>query len=273
MIVIAILAFGTVVGGLARLLLPGRQHLGLAATTLAGTLGAATAGSLTATVTAEGVLAWNAPSLIGSVAGAAAFVLIADWSQRRLRRIRTAAVGPAQIVARGESATVEFKSSARHNLHAAQRDPAIELAIARTVAGFANSSGGTLVIGVADDGSTLGIDADLQHVRGGDADRFELWLHDLLETTLGRATLRLVSIDIVPLDGHEICLVAVGASDEPVTLRPHSGERRPQFHVRTGNSTRELDLDDTLSYVAAHWPRRRRDMLRARARWLRRTPP
>lgn len=64
------------------------------------------------------------------------------------------------IVNQGETTTVEFKSTLRINLHTGEKDPRIELAVLKTIAAFLNSSGGTLLIGVNDDGEPLGVEAD-----------------------------------------------------------------------------------------------------------------
>lgn len=56
------------------------------------------------------------------------------------------------IIANGESSEVEFKSTLRVNLHTGSRDPRMELAVLKTIAGFLNSDGGILTIGIADDG-------------------------------------------------------------------------------------------------------------------------
>ena len=57
-----------------------------------------------------------------------------------------------ELIRRGESDRLEFKSSARWNLHTRARDEKIEMVIAKAVAGFLNTDGGTLLIGVNDDG-------------------------------------------------------------------------------------------------------------------------
>ena len=41
----------------------------------------------------------------------------------------------------------------------------MEEVILKTVAGFWNAEGGTLLVGVSDDGSVLGLDADLANAR------------------------------------------------------------------------------------------------------------
>ena len=66
----------------------------------------------------------------------------------------------SQLVMAGESDTVEFKSTLRFNLHTGKYDPKIEHAVLKTLAGFLNANGGTLVIGVEDDGTPLGLEQD-----------------------------------------------------------------------------------------------------------------
>ena len=64
------------------------------------------------------------------------------------------------LVSRGEGEAVEFKSTLRVNLHTGKRDAQIEHAVVKTIAGFLNTHGGTLIVGVADDGTPVGVDGD-----------------------------------------------------------------------------------------------------------------
>jgi predicted HTH transcriptional regulator len=163
--------------------------------------------------------------------------------------------GAAELIAAGESATVEFKSSARFNLHTRARDPKLELVIATAVAGFSNARGGSLLIGVADDGTVLGLAEDYALLRQADADRYQLWLRDLFTTTLGAPVAAQVEITFPHLDGQEICLIRVPAAHRPVFLRAPK-QTATQFVARIGNSTRELRGQEMLHYAVAHWPAR-----------------
>lgn len=74
---------------------------------------------------------------------------------RRLCRRRRALQHPqrattAELVRSGESDRVEFKSTARVNLHTGAKDDKMEQVVAKTLAAFLNTDGGTLVIGVDD---------------------------------------------------------------------------------------------------------------------------
>jgi predicted HTH transcriptional regulator len=65
-----------------------------------------------------------------------------------------------RLIAGGESKVVEFKSTGRKNLHTGQADAAMEWSVVRTVAGFMNGHGGTLVVGVDDGGQPVGLEED-----------------------------------------------------------------------------------------------------------------
>jgi hypothetical protein len=153
----------------------------------------------------------------------------------------------------GESAQVEFKSSARWNLHTKTRDEKLEHVIVKTIAGFMNADGGTLLIGVNDDGQALGLDNDYALLRKQDRDGFELWLTDLCEAHLGRALVPGVSVSFAEVDGKDVCRVDVRASTAPVFVRAPKAPKTADFFVRTGNSTRQLMTDDVLRYEKERW--------------------
>ncbi|MCD6174770.1 MAG: ATP-binding protein, partial [Planctomycetes bacterium] len=65
-----------------------------------------------------------------------------------------------EVIAAGENDGLEFKSTLRWNLRSNKPDKAMEIACLKTMAAFLNSEGGTLLVGVEDDGHILGIGAD-----------------------------------------------------------------------------------------------------------------
>ena len=66
-----------------------------------------------------------------------------------------------ELIKRGESKTLEFKSTLRWNLKEDRKDDKfVTHATLKTIAAFLNTEGGDLLIGVADDGSIVGIERD-----------------------------------------------------------------------------------------------------------------
>ena len=86
------------------------------------------------------------------------------------------------LIAGGETKTVEFKSTLRFNLHRKELDKEMELEALKTVAAFLNSRvGGTLTIGVADDGEPVGIRRD--NFRNKDA--MGLYVRNVVTRSMG----------------------------------------------------------------------------------------
>ncbi len=158
-----------------------------------------------------------------------------------------------ELIAGGESRTVEFKSSARWSYGKGDRDEVIERAIVKAVAGFMNAHGGNLLIGVDDDGAAIGLERDYKLVKGHGRDGFENWLTDLLEKSLGKPAVANVAVSFAWGNGADICRVGVRPSRAPVYAR--RGQDSDLF-VRLNNSTRLLNTQEAVTYIAQHWATR-----------------
>ncbi len=156
----------------------------------------------------------------------------------------------ADLVAAGESSTFEFKQSARWNEQKGDKDAVLELAVLKTVAGFMNAHGGTLLIGVRDDGEAVGVEPDFRTLAKGGPDRYENWLTTLFETSLGKPSAAHASISFEDLDGHQLCRVEVEPSPKPVYVAKGNSA---DLYVRINNSTRLLNTSEAVDYIAAHW--------------------
>jgi hypothetical protein len=159
----------------------------------------------------------------------------------------------ADLVEEGESDGLEFKAAARVNLHTTERDDAIEAAVTKTVAAFANSQGGTLIVGITDDGEPVGLERDYATLKKQNADGFELWLVDHLSHRIGQNAVARLKIDFPVLHAVQVCRVQVPPAPEPVFVNPPSGEKVSHFFIRIGNSTRALPIDEALQYKAERW--------------------
>ena len=159
------------------------------------------------------------------------------------------------LLTAGESQTLEFKSTARYSLKGQRADKAMEHVIVKTVCGFLNADGGTLLIGVDDEGKVLGLEADFSTLgRKRDNDGFELFLRQRLDSDLSIATARVVTIRFETIRGHEICMVSVSSSGKPVFSKPMQGGNQPsEFWVRTGNATNQMHGYAQLEYIKEHW--------------------
>jgi hypothetical protein len=244
------------IGQLARWLLRGRVRLSTSSTTVIAVLGVS-GGMLIGGLVDSSSNPWSLQVILLAIGVTTALVALFAAAAARLQPPR-----PAEpiddLIRRGESDRLEFKSSARWNLHTKARDERIELVIAKAVSGFLNSDGGTLLIGVNDDGGLVGLVNDFAVVKSPDPDRFELWLRDFLATALGQTAAGQAVIDFTPVavDGADthVCRVTCPASPRPVYLRPGKGGANHELWVRIGNSTRQLRVDEAVDYVMHRWP-------------------
>ncbi len=154
----------------------------------------------------------------------------------------TDAIDLESLIAGGESDLVEFKSTLRVNLHTGKRDSRIELSALKTLAGFLNKSGGTLLIGVADDGSPLGLKDD----GFSNEDRMGLHLVNIVNERMGASVWAFMHANFDDFEGGRVLVVRCEASRAPVYVTDGNDER---FYVRTGPSTTELPLKMALEYI------------------------
>jgi len=161
------------------------------------------------------------------------------------------AVPSEELIAKDEQFDVEFKSTSRWNLREERKDKRMEDAVVKTVAGFLNTDGGTLFIGVADDATILGLGPDLPLVKPTNADGFVNWLTTHLIKAITKPAAMRTRARIDQLGGQSVCRIDVAASSSPVFARMSGGD--DVFWVRMNNSTRELNELESEVYIRDHW--------------------
>lgn len=146
------------------------------------------------------------------------------------------------LIKYGENEYVEFKSTLRTNLFTGKFDHAIEHASLKTIAGFLNSEGGTLLIGVEDNGNICGIEKDLFQ----NEDKALLHLTNLIKTQLSMLHLAFINMHTEICDGKSIIRVDVKPANVPVYMNCNNLE---VMYVRTGPSTTILKVSEVYDYV------------------------
>ncbi len=157
-----------------------------------------------------------------------------------------------ELIDNDEDYAVEFKSTARWDLREGQPSKLMEDAIVKTVAGFLNTDGGTLLIGIGPDRSVLGLARDYDRVKPKNGDGFVNWLTTHLINALGHTPVTRTRARIVVHANTEICRVDVAASPTPVWAK--TTKEAQVFFVRLNNSTRALPEDEVEPYCSGHWP-------------------
>ncbi len=147
-----------------------------------------------------------------------------------------------RLIEGGESERLEFKSTLRTNLQTGETDKRMEKAVLKTIVAFLNSSGGDLLIGVADDGTVIGADvASFEN-----KDKMNLHLSNLISSQIGSAFLPYIWFHMVDFDDRTVIRVSCRPCRKPVFLKDGKLEL---FYIRKGPQSEELTGNNLISYV------------------------
>ena len=152
-----------------------------------------------------------------------------------------------------ENRVLEFKSTGFRNLHTGQKDQKIEHMVVKSVAGFMNANGGTLLVGVDDQGSPVGINQEFSELKKPNTDGWLLWLTDLVSTHLGTGAATELDTNFCTVSGLIVACIDISASHTPVFSKVKKGGERNVFFVRVNNTTRELSGQELLDYRQRRW--------------------
>jgi type I restriction enzyme R subunit len=127
----------------------------------------------------------------------------------------------------------------------------MEDAVVRTIAGFLNTDGGTLLVGVDDGRRPIGLAYDTALVKPPNVDGLVNWLTTHRATALTHAAVMRTRTRIEAIEDVETCRVDVAPSSRPVTAR--MSDKSEKFWVRMNNGTRELPEIEIETYCHDHW--------------------
>lgn len=147
-----------------------------------------------------------------------------------------------RLIAEGEHRSVEFKSTMRMNLHSKKPGKEIELAWMKGVAGFLNTDGGILLIGITDDGEITGLERDVFE----NEDKCRLHFKNLISKHIGADQSKHIRFILVKIDDKTVGVVRCARSEDPVFLKDGNKEH---FYIRNGPASDELPVSQALNYI------------------------
>jgi len=127
----------------------------------------------------------------------------------------------------------------------------MEDAVVKTIAGFLNTDGGTLFIGVDDRRTPIGLAHDTVLVKPPSPDGLVNWLTTHLIRALKHTPVMRTRTRIDEVGGVQVCRVDVAGSSEPVYARMSANNG--VFWVRMNNSTRALPEIEVEDYIRDRW--------------------
>ncbi|MCP4701844.1 MAG: response regulator [Gammaproteobacteria bacterium] len=179
-----------------------------------------------------------------------------------IRKIETAlphCVPVAELVRRevdkpDEGRHLEFKSTLLWNIRGERADNKMRFAVLKTIAAFLNTEGGTLLIGVEDDGNIYGIEQDFPHVQKKperqNRDGFEGHLWDAIKSQIGIPFAQYIKLRFELQEGGKtVCAADVLKAPEPAFLISLKDRNLKEFYIRPGNQTEALDMEQMYKYL------------------------
>jgi predicted HTH transcriptional regulator len=157
------------------------------------------------------------------------------------------------MIAEGESDELEFKSSVRWDYKQECVNKKLEEVILKSIAAFANGQGGTLLIGVDDKGTPLGLERDYNALDGAGRDKFERHIRNIAGRTFGESFVASkLHMTFPSVAGTEICQIEIGQAQQPMILKitDKSGVQAEKFYVRSGNSSVEMPLSEMHAFIS-----------------------
>jgi hypothetical protein len=146
------------------------------------------------------------------------------------------------LIRKGESEMLEFKSTLRLNVHTKKVDKNIEHEIIKTIVAYLNTYGGTLLIGVSDDGVITGIEKDGFE----NNDRFYRHFTNLIKKHIGNENLPYIKSFIIKIGNLHVLKVDCIQSNKEVFFKKENSE---EFYVRSGPSSVKLEGSKLIEYV------------------------
>jgi hypothetical protein len=150
--------------------------------------------------------------------------------------------GLRELIGKGESSTLEFKSTMRMNLKTNQAGKEIELAWLKAATAFMNSEGGTLLLGVDDGGEYVGIEAD----NFENEDKYMLHFKNLINQHIGAEFTSYFEFGLIKINEKTIGILECKPSQKPVFLKNKNDEH---FYIRSGPSSIKLQTSKILEYI------------------------
>jgi len=154
------------------------------------------------------------------------------------------------LINQGEHDGLEFKSSFRYDYQQQKVNRALESVIMKTISGFMNTQGGSLLIGVADDGTIIGLENDYNTLNRKDNDGYTQILMSTVAEKLGTPACKLIRILFHKHENKEVCRLIILPSPMPVYIKE---EKQSRFFVRTGSGTREMDIQEAITFIKHKW--------------------
>jgi len=147
-----------------------------------------------------------------------------------------------------EDNTLEYKQTFSYNVKTGTKDPAMRHAVLKEVAGFLNTEGGRLIIGIHDKTKEIiGIECDFYK----DDESYARTIVEVIDSALGVNAATITKIEFDEFNKKKICSILCEKSTEPVLCK-YKGKSDEAF-VRFDSVTKPLEIGEWMNYCKTHF--------------------
>jgi hypothetical protein len=161
-----------------------------------------------------------------------------------------------KLIRKGENQHIEFKETFSKNIKTGAKvhDKDIEKSSLKTIVAFLNSyDGGTLLIGIADNGEIKGIEIEEDVFPSNDknkfADKYKLYFTNKIKEKIGLHFLSFIEYELFKVNNHQVLRVECKPSSEPCFYEDR------EFFVRANPATNKLEGKKQITYIQERFKR------------------
>ena len=147
------------------------------------------------------------------------------------------------LIAKGEGSNIEFKATLQKSIDNPNIPPTvIENNVIKSIAGFCNTEGGHLLIGVKDNGDIIGIEQDNFQSN----DKFKNHLKNILDARVTKSVFSYIKTEFYKIESNTVCCIECNKSDNPLFV---DYEGVNHFYKRNLESTDSLNPQETMEWA------------------------
>ncbi|NRF64890.1 type I restriction-modification system subunit M [Vibrio coralliilyticus] len=155
----------------------------------------------------------------------AQYVEEANYQEQLLNQIR---VGENSVTEFKETFSLDVKRCKNNKDYKPVKEAKLEVSSLKTIAGFLNSNGGVLFVGVDDDQRITGLKSEFSKFHNDSADKFLLYFKDKVKSQIGESFYSFIKIDLEIIKASPVLVVKCSRANQPCFLGKEN-----TFYVRT----------------------------------------
>ncbi len=148
------------------------------------------------------------------------------------------------LIKKGEDEVLEFKSTYKWDINKNKMNKELPHEISIALCAFLNSEGGTLLIGITDNGKVYGLEKDIKLFKT--LDKLQQDITNTIRRDLGGSGMDF-KMSTKKINSKIICIIEIDSSKNSVFYKNR------EFYIRRGSASHNLNPKETYDYIQKHF--------------------